>query len=94
MDDEPEVAADADGPEVLVLGPVQLMEACASGGRVDLQVEGAGLDRFLLVTGQPSEAVGEGVRDQKFHVGTYGPAGRASCSGFISRQGPAVVAHL
>jgi len=36
-------------------------------GRVELQVEGYRFDGLLLVTGQPGEAVGEGVGDAEVH---------------------------
>ena len=54
-------------PEILVLRLVELVEAHARIGRVELQVEGRRLDGLLLVAGQSGEAVGEGIGDAKFH---------------------------
>ena len=67
VDDEPDVATDPRGPEVLVLRPVDLVQLQARMRRVHLQVERRGLDRLLLVAGQPDEAVGEGVGDTELH---------------------------
>ena len=67
VDDQPDVAADPHRPEVLVLRLVELVEAHAGIGRVELQVEGRRLDGLLLVAGQAGEAVGEGVGDAEFH---------------------------
>jgi len=36
-------------------------------GRVDLQVENGGLDRFLVLVAQLAQAVDEGVGDAEFH---------------------------
>ena len=54
MHDQAQVAADARGPEVLVLAVVDAMELDAGVRRVELQIEGSGLRRTLLVCGQPS----------------------------------------
>ena len=67
VNDQPDVAADPHRPEVLVLRLVELVEAHAGIGRVELQVEGRRLDGLLLVAGQAGEAVGEGVGDAEFH---------------------------
>ena len=61
------VTARTNGPEVLVLRPVDLVPLQARMRRVHLQVERRGLDRLLLVTGQLREAVGEGVSDAELH---------------------------
>jgi hypothetical protein len=50
-----------------VLRLVELVEAHSGIGRIELQVERRRLDGFLLVAGQVSEAVGEGVGNAKFH---------------------------
>jgi hypothetical protein len=53
-------------PEVLVFRLVELVEAQAGTGGIDLQVERRRLDSLLLVDGQASEAVGEDVGDAEF----------------------------
>lgn len=63
--DQPDVAAHAHRPEVLVARLVQLVKAHARVGRVQLQIEGGRLDGLLLVAGEPGEARGEGVGDAK-----------------------------
>ena len=67
VDDQPDVATDPNGPEVLVLRPVDLVQLQPRMRRVHLQVERRGLDRLLLVAGQLREAVGEGVGDAELH---------------------------
>ena len=67
VDDQPDVATDPHGPEVLVLRPVDLVQLQARVRRVHLQVERRCLHRLLLVTGQLRETVGEGVGDSELH---------------------------
>jgi hypothetical protein len=67
VNDQPDIAADPDRPEVFVLGLVELVELHAGIGRVHLQVKGRGLHGLLLVTGQSGEAVGKRVGDAEFH---------------------------
>jgi hypothetical protein len=67
MDDEPDVAADANRPEVPVPRLVEPMELHARVRRIHLQVERRRLDGLLLVARQPREAVGERVSDAKVH---------------------------
>ena len=67
VNDQPDVAAHPHRPEVLVLGFVDLVEAHAGIGRVELQVESRRLDGFLLVAGQAAKTVGEGVGDAEVH---------------------------
>ena len=67
MDDQPDVATDPNGPEVLVLRPVDLVQLQPRMRRVHLQVERRRLDGPLLVTGQLGQAVGEGVGDAELH---------------------------
>ena len=69
--DQPQVKADTDGPEVRILRGVDPVESEPRVGRVHLQVEGLGLDDFLLFAFQPVEAGGEGVGDAEFHQGTW-----------------------
>jgi hypothetical protein len=68
--DQANVAADAHGPEIPVPRLVQPVQAHAGIGRVELQVEGRGLDRALLVAGEARQAIGEGVGDAEFHHGS------------------------
>ena len=67
VDDQPDVATDPNGPEVLVLRPVDLVQLQAGMRRVHLQVERRCLHRLLLVAGQLGKAVGEGVGDAELH---------------------------
>ena len=59
--DQPNVAIDADRPEVLILRRVELVEAHPRAGRVQLQVESGRLDGLLLVAGESSETARERV---------------------------------
>ena len=61
MHDQANVPVDPDGPEILILRPVELVKRETRRRRVQLQVEGGGLRGFLLVAGQPSQTVGKGV---------------------------------
>ena len=54
--------------KILVLGIRYAVELQAWVARVLLQIEGCDLDGFLLVGGQPCEAVDEGVGDAKLHM--------------------------
>ena len=67
VDDQTDVATNADGPEVLVLRPLDLVQFQPRMRRVHLQVERGRLDGLLLVAGQLREAVGEGVGDAELH---------------------------
>jgi len=67
MDNQSDVATDPNGPEVLVLRPVDLVQLQARMRRVHLQVERRGLHHLLLVAGQLRETVGEGVGDAELH---------------------------
>jgi hypothetical protein len=63
MNDQADVPAHAKGPEVSVLGLVELVKLHPRGGRVHLKIEGRGLHGLLLIAGQPRQAIGEGVGD-------------------------------
>ena len=67
VDDDADVARDADGPEVPVARALEPVELHARTGRIQLQVEGRRLHGLLLVTGQTSEAGGEGVGEEEGH---------------------------
>ena len=46
---------------------IALIDAQARTGWAQLQVKSGGFDGFLFLAGQLGKAVGEGVRDAKFH---------------------------
>lgn len=52
---------------MFVLGLLDPVQTHAGVRRVQLQVKGGGLDRFLLVAGQTGQAVGEGIGDAEVH---------------------------
>jgi hypothetical protein len=57
VDDEPDVSTDPYRPEVRVFGPIQLVELHARMGRIQLQIEGGGLDRLLLLARKSVQAI-------------------------------------
>lgn len=48
----PDAAGDAHGPEAAILGLIELMKLEAGMGGIQLQIEGGGVDGFLLVRGE------------------------------------------
>jgi hypothetical protein len=68
MDDNSNVSANPDRPEVRVLGAFQLVKLQARMGGVQLEIERGGFDSFLLVTRQSGKAVCERVCDSEFHA--------------------------
>ena len=54
VDNQSNVAADTNGPEVFILGLVELVKAHTRVGRVELQVKGSRLDDLLLLAGEAS----------------------------------------
>ncbi|KFB73003.1 MAG: hypothetical protein AW09_001778 [Candidatus Accumulibacter phosphatis] len=89
--DQANVAADTHRPEIPVPRPVQPVQAHAGVGRVELQVEGRGLDRSLLVAAQARQAIGEGVGNAEFHRlsrATARPSGRRGSA--AGRHAPAM----
>ena len=67
VQDQPDVAPDARGPEVRIfrlVDPVHLQSRC---GRIELQVHYRQLDGLLLLRRQAGEGGGEGVGDAKVH---------------------------
>ena len=88
VDDQPDVATDANGPEVLVLRPVDLVQLQPRMRRVHLQVERRGLDGPLLVTGQLGQAVGERVGDAELHQAGFPVDVRALAKSLGDRIGP------
>ena len=67
VNDQPDVATYPNRPEILVPCFGELVEAHARIGRVELEVEGRGLDGFLFLTSQPSETVGKGIGNAEVH---------------------------
>ena len=76
--DQADVAADPHRPEVRIFRLVEFVQLHPRIGRVQLQVEGGGLDNFLFVTGKPGEAVGKGVGNPEFHLSAPPPRARQS----------------
>ena len=67
MDDDADVSVDANGPEVLVFGFVEAMEAVAGVSRVHLEIEGGGLDGLLLF-GRRRQAICERGGEHKHQI--------------------------
>jgi hypothetical protein len=70
--DHTHVAADTHGPNVWTSRLVELVQWHAGLRRVQLPVEGGGVDRLLLLAGQPPEALGARVGDAAC-PGVYAP---------------------
>jgi len=66
MDDQPNIFAGANRPEIRIARPVKAMKAQTRARRVQLQIEGRRLHRLLLRPVQPGEAGGECVGDTEF----------------------------
>ena len=71
--DQADVAGHANRPEVLVFGLIQLVEAQARMGRVQLQVKGGHLRGLLFVAGQACEAARKCVGYTEFHASPLYP---------------------
>jgi hypothetical protein len=67
MDDDPQILADPNRPEVFVLGLVKLVKLHTRALRVHLQIKCRGLYGLLLLPGEPGEAIGKGVGNPEFH---------------------------
>lgn len=67
VDDDADVAADTNGPEILVLRPVELVKLHARIGRIHLEVERRGLRSRLLVALELGEAVCEIIGNAEVH---------------------------
>lgn len=75
MNDQPDIAADADRPEVRIprLGePVKLHRWVR---RIKLEIERRRLHSLLLLASQPGEAIGKGVGDSEVHSKRQPPIG-------------------
>jgi hypothetical protein len=67
MNDEPDVARSAHGPEVLVTSLFQLVELMAGMRGIHLQIVDRGLDGLLLFGVEPGETVGKRIGDAELH---------------------------
>ena len=67
MDDQADVVADPNRPEVFVLCLGKFVKLQARVLRVYLQVKGRGLYGLLLFAGDFGQAVGEGVGYEELH---------------------------
>ncbi len=67
MDNQPNIAIDPYRPEALILRFVELMKTHSGAGGVKLEVKGRHLDGLLILVGELSEAIGEGVGDKEVH---------------------------
>ena len=68
--DQPDIGIDSHRPEIRVSRAVEFMKMEASTGWIELQVECCGFYRLLFRPREPRKAVGEGIRDAKFHHST------------------------
>ena len=68
VDDQANIFADANRPEIRVARPVEPMKAQTRARQVQLKIKRRRLDRLLLRAVQPGEAGGEGIGDAEFHV--------------------------
>lgn len=68
VDNDADVPAHPDRPEVLILRPVQLVEAHARTGGIQLKVEGGRLDCLLLLAGQFEQAIVKGAGESEVHT--------------------------
>ena len=70
VNDQPDVPIYTNRRKVVVLRLFQLVELQTRMRRVQLQIEGRGLNGLLLIAGELGEAVGKRVGDTEFHVQT------------------------
>lgn len=68
VNDETQIATDAHGPEVRVLGLAQPVKLHSRTRGIQLQIERRRLRELLLLAGEPGQTVGEGVGDAEVHV--------------------------
>jgi hypothetical protein len=64
---QPDICIDAHRPEIRVSRAVEFMKMEASTGWIELQVECRGFYGLLFRPCEPRKAVGEGIRNPKFH---------------------------
>ena len=68
MNDQPDIAAHPNRPKPVIFRAIELMELQSRMSRVQLEIEGRGLDRLLLVAGELGQAVRKCVGDPEFHA--------------------------
>ena len=68
--DQTNVAAYPHRPEILVFGFVEAVKAQSRTGRIQLEVKSGRFNRFLLLSSQSRQAVGEGICNAEFHQST------------------------
>ena len=78
VDDQADVGADPQGPEMGIAHLVQLVKLQAGLGGVYLEIERRGLHGLLLLIVQLCEAGGEGVGDAEVHYGLINNNGSLS----------------
>ena len=67
VDDDSNVTAYPDGPEILVFCFIEFVETIAGIGRVDLEIEDRGFDGFLFLARQSGKTVCKGFPNAKVH---------------------------
>lgn len=67
VDNDAQVATDADRPEIWVLRTVNAVKLQPGPGGIELKIEGARLNRLLFLRGQLRERVRESVGDAEVH---------------------------
>ena len=65
---DPDVPIDANRPEILVLGLIQLMKAMPRIFRIHLHIKCSRFDYFLLIAGQLCQARGECICNSEFQI--------------------------
>src|SRR5713226_6546386 len=68
MDNDSQVTAHADRPEIRVFSSFQLVKLQSGTRGVQLKVERSSFCGFLLLAGQPRKTIREGVRYSEFHA--------------------------
>ena len=68
MNDQTNIAANSNRPEIFVFYLVELVETKSWTCRVQLQVERCGFDQLLFLAGESGEAISKSVGDEEFHI--------------------------
>ena len=68
VDNQTNVVADPDRPEVSITGLINPMKLQSGLRRIDLQIKGGGLYGLLLVASQFGQAIDERIGDAEFQV--------------------------
>ena len=67
MNNNPDITTCTHRPKVRILATIDAMKLHPRIDRINLQIKSRRLDRLLLIARQSSEAIGERIRDAKFH---------------------------